>query len=363
MLPRYWSILANFVTFRIIAFTIMPWWVFFVRWNLYLREWVFLGFITFLSAWVGAIEPQPWTLILASNLIEVLLVSLFFFAGHSLFEKATEYGFLILAGFMAVMTYIDFELLELSITSYLTHLGQLSNNIIGFDGRGAFFLATEASYGGLTLLGFYVYALGKGWWRASSAFALLLLWNKGIYVLGFMLLCSLALLPAVPMLGAVLFGSLVLVLVAMFDAIPHRPYELIRNVLDSKYNADDLVTIVNLIEEDYGSRRLSAVTNSILNAQLWYAEPRYEPYSLFSQLLLNFGWFRGLFVWLWLLALIAMRYALQWRDYLLMVLLSIMAGPISIPFIFSFVFARGLQEDAAKPVAAPEQARLRPKVN
>ncbi|MDI9330765.1 MAG: hypothetical protein QM527_05545 [Alphaproteobacteria bacterium] len=344
-MPRYLSILANFITIKAMPYDIFPWWLFFLRWRLLPRELVYFAFVALLSIWVGLFEPQRWTAILASNFLEVLIFSGFLLMGHSLFERATHKGFLKLALAIAVLTALDFYVLNLKITAKLTNVKNLLS--VASEGeRGAFVLATEASYWALTLLGFYVFALAKRWWLAAFSFGLLLFWNKGIYAMSLMLLCTLAILPLRAAVQATIVGALVVLAAFWLDVVPARPLALVQKLLGQGYSADDLLVLVQLIENDHGSRRYSAVINSVLHAQIWYAQPSYEPYSLFSQLLLNYGWIRGVLVWLWLLVLVALRHPLTWREMALVALLTVIAGPLSIPFVYSFVFARSLSAES-----------------
>ncbi len=358
-MPRYLSILANCITFRVLPYDIFPWWLFFVRWQLHARELVFFAFVGLMSIAVVLFEPQGWTLKQATNFLEVLIFSGFLLMGHSLFEKATPRGFLKLALAIALLTLIDYHMLHLKLTYLLTHLPPIVPGAFGADDRGAFILATEPSYWALVLLGFYAFALIRRWWLPAFAFALLLYWNKGIYATSLMLLCSMAILPPRAAIASVVVAAMVVLTAIWLDAIPLRTLNLIQNIMNDKYSDEHFLLLINEIEEDHGSRRYSNVINAFLNSQIWFSQPLYASYSFLSQLLLNFGWIRGVLIWVWLLVLVAMRHPLTWREFALMVVLTVIAGPVSIPFVYSFIFARALTpEPHQRPHEVPASTRL-----
>ena len=90
-----------------------------------------------------------------------------------------------------------------------------------------------------------------------------------------------------------------------------------------------------------------AVIRSFEWANMFTYSP-HETYSLLSQMALQFGWLIALFVWGFLLVLTMTRYVMPLSHKLLLVVLTVIAGPVSIPFIYSFVFTSA-QRDVLRP--------------
>ena len=333
---RYWAILANFITFNLIWFTVVPYWLLFTRWVVLRGELLFMLLLTLLSLRVLMFDDSPFDINMISYLIEYLVLSLFIFTGHSLFERATQPQLLRMAGFVFAFTCLDFYVLNLSLTRFVAHSASATDVLE--SGRGPFIAAPEASYWALTLLGFYIYSIGRHWWKSALAFAALIMWNGGIYAVSLLTVCSIFLLPWWTRLMIFLLG-----IPAFFYSIwlhnwPSRLYSLFLNIFSGKYQTESILDTIIGIEEDFGSRRYSAVLRAFQEAH-WASYSPSEPYSLLSQMAVHFGWLFALPAWGLLLGLLMYRYVMPLTHKLLVIFLTIFAGPVSIPFMYSFIFS------------------------
>ncbi|MCX8522062.1 MAG: hypothetical protein ORN28_11080 [Rhodoferax sp.] len=347
---RYWAILANFITFNLIPFAVVPYWLLFIKREFFRREWAYLLLLTLLSLWVLVFDPAPANIKMVSNLAEIIILSVYFFSGHSLFEQATEKRLLWLAGCIAFLTWLDFYILNLSITRFVAHAP--TAEFINKTQRGPFVLGMEASYWALALLGFYTYSLGRCWWQSALAFATLIFWNGGIYTLSLLVICSLFLFPWQARLVSVLFVMTGFVSAVWLQILPKRLLQLINRFKDGAFGYDHVIDIVLRIEKEFGSRRYSSVIRSFDWANMFTYSP-HETYSLLAQMALQYGWLIALFVWVFLLGLTMARYVMPLGHKLLLVVLTVIAGPVSIPFMYSFVFACAQRN--ALPPSLPSQ--------
>ncbi|MCX8522061.1 MAG: hypothetical protein ORN28_11075 [Rhodoferax sp.] len=332
---RYWAILANFITFNLIPFAVVPYWLLFTQWAIWRRELLFMLLLALLSLRVLMFDHSPFEIHMVSYLAEYLILLVFFWTGYSLFKNASQTRLLQMAAFVLVFTCLDFYVLNLSLTRFVAHSAPARDVLV--SGRGPYMAAPEASYWVLTLLGFFNYSAGRQWWKSAFAFAALMVWNGGIYALSLLLVCCLFLLPWRARIIGLLLATVGLLVAFWFNMISSRLMALAVNLSINKYQAPNLLNTFVMIEEDFGSRRYSAVLHSLQNAHSTsYID--LEPYSLLSQMAVHFGWLIALPAWGLLLGLTMYRYVMPLNQKLLLIVLSVIAGPVSIPFLYSFIF-------------------------
>ena len=260
---RYWAILANFITFNSMPpHAVAPYWLLFIQKEFFRREWGYLLLLGLLSLRVMVFDPAPANIKMVSNLAEIAILSVYLFNGHSLFEHATEKRLLWLAGCIGLLTWLDFYVLNLSITRIVAN-SYTADEIHKLQ-RGPFILSPEGSYWLLTLLGFYTYSLGRCWWKSALAFAALMFWNGGIYSLSLLIICSLFLFPWQARLVGVMLALLAAVSTTWLHFMPSRLQLLINNYATGKYQADTVLEIFMLIEKDFGSRRYSSTSAPLI---------------------------------------------------------------------------------------------------
>ena len=362
MIQRYWSILTNFCNFKIISFSIVPWWLLCLRYSFRPGEVRYLSCVVLVTVLIWAFVPFNLSLNLVADFGKILTWCIFVFLGHSLFTQATEARLVALAGIIALASLIDFHMLDLSITRWLTR-SQTAQHIINLD-RGTYILASEPSYWGLTLVGFYAYALTRRWWLAAWCFGLLMWWNQGIYQFAILLLCSVFLLPLRVLVKFALVFIVGITVLYGLDLLPPRFvkfHEILTIGISKGLTGADLI---HWLEQSHGSRRLSLVIR-VFHEAAWFgpAELRIQnklrAYSLLSHLVLLYGWIVAPILWALVLGLIWNRYRLQLRHAILLVVLSVATGPVSIPFVYSFLFALPQRQRgrAATNQSSPETLR------
>ena len=342
MIHRYWSILTHFCTFKLIPFAIVPWWLLCLRYSFRPAEALYLLLMVLVTALVGLYTPFDLGLSFVADFGEVLIWCIFVFLGHSLFTQATEARLVALAGIIALASLIDFHMLDLTISGWLAG-SPTAQDIIRID-RGTYILAPEPSYWGLTLVGFYTYALTRRWWLAAWCFGLLMWWNQGIYQFAILLLCSVFLLPLRVLVKFALVFIVGITVLYGLDWLPPRFAALYLDYSAGEFYGSNWIDRVHRIEEMHDSERLRYVINVFSNARLLGPADSTGPdslraYSLLSQLLLLYGWIMAPILWALVLGLIWNRYRLQLRHAILLVVLGVATGPVSIPFVYNFLFA------------------------
>ena len=342
MIQRYWSILAHFASFKLLPFTVAPWWLVCLRYSLRPVEALYLAGVVLVTVLIWAFVPFNLNLNLVADFGEVLIWCVFVFLGHSLFTQATEIRFVALAGIIALASLIDFHMLDLSITRWLAG-SPTGQNVISSN-RGTYILAPEASYWGLTLLGFYTYALTRRWWLAAGCFGLLIWWNQGIYQFAIFLLCSAFLSPLRVLVKFALVAIVGITVLYGLDWLPTRFVGFYTTLMAGISEGLTGVDLIHWLEQSHGSTRLSQVIR-VFHEAAWLGpaelaiQDKLRAYSLLSQLLLLYGWIVAPILWALVLGLIWNRYRLQLRHASLLVVLSVATGPVSIPFVYSFLFA------------------------
>jgi hypothetical protein len=302
-----------------------------------LREWIFIIALFFVSFWQCFISFSLFDqLLLMANTIELILFCLFLLLGGTLFEKATARQLMRVALAIGLMTFIDYYLLKLKITHMLSLGGGLVDPFK--SDRGAFILSTEASYWGLTLLGFYAYCLARKWWAPTLMFAFLMVLNHSIYAVSFFALLTFVLLPPRYFMPLVFLTAAMTVFSLQTGLFPLRLKIFFLNLLSNKYDFSNLLTFVESVESEYGSRRFSNVIKSVMDAKLWGPQFTVQPYSGMSQLISVYGWVMGIGFMLWLTVLTVLRYQLRLLHTLFLIVLLVIAGPVSIPFMYAYLF-------------------------
>ena len=360
MIHRYWSILTHFCTFKLIPFAIVPWWLLCLRYSFRPAEALYLLLMVLVTALIWLYAPFDLGLGHLADFGEVLIWCIFVFLGHSLFAQATEARLVALAGIIALVTLIDFYMLDLTISRWLAG-SPTAQDIIRID-RGAYTLAPEPSYWGLTLVGFYTYTLTRRWWLAAWCFGLLMWWNQGIYQFAILLLCSVFLLPLRVLVKFALVFIVGIPVLYGLDLPPQRLATMYLSYSEGLFDGPgSWIDRVYQIEEMHGSVRVRYILDTFLNAGLLGpAEISGRAHSVLSQLVLLQGWIIAPIFWALVLGLIWNRYRLQLRHAILLVVLGVATGPVSIPFVYSFLFALPQRQRGHPAASQSSPETLRP---
>jgi hypothetical protein len=342
-MKKYWSQVFSQCNFHLISsvkfheFAIIPFWALLLDYKLRLLEWLLLLFVA-MSLVVSAVTNTVNVIHASVVSVQVINCICYILGGYKIFQYTKQSDFIRLAIILTILTFIDFFILHGKITNAIA-IERKINFADTFDGRGPYILASEPSYYGLAIAGFYIYCIANRYFFAAALFFAMSLWTHSIYAISLILIASIFLLPTWVTAGATIVIYAIVDYIFTNNIIPTRLFKLFLNIQARRYATSNILDMVVYIENDFGSLRYSQVINSFRGAK-WFEYTGIQSYSFMGDIIAIYGLIPSFIIAFVLTYCVIKRYELSLKELCLFMILLTVSGPISIPFFYSFLFPR-----------------------